>query len=101
MPNFPLYDNIEQKIKDQKIVTSEPVATVNKQEFIEFVKTGDQNIHEFIYMLIKVYQLNFDKTSSTSLPFNGKEQKCGLKFDIDNLPNHLQHILIGFHNMQK
>ena len=101
MTNFPLYDNIEQKLQEQNVIISEPVATENKQEFIDFVKTGDQNIHEFIYMLIKVYQLKFDKTSSTSLPFNGKEQKCGLKFDIDNLPNHLQHILIEFHNMQK
>ena len=51
-------------------------------------------------MLVKVHQLKADNTSSTNLPYNGKEQKSGLKFDIDNLPYHLQHILLEFYKMQ-
>jgi len=100
MPNFPLYDNIVQKLAEQNINITVPVSTENKISFVDFIKISDQNVHEFIYMLIKVYQLQYDNTSATNLPFNGKEQKCGLKFDIDNLPFHLQHILIEFYGMQ-
>ena len=100
MPNFPLYDNIVQKIAEQDIVTTSPLSLENKTKFVDFVKVSNQNVHDFIYMLIKIYQLKFDTTSSTNLPFNGKEQKCGLKFDVDNIPPQLQHILFEFYNMQ-
>jgi hypothetical protein len=100
MPNFPLYDNIVQKLAEQNIIITAPISLENKTRFVDFIKVSNQNVHDFIYMLIKVYQLKFDTTSSTNLPFNGKEQKCGLKFDIDNIPTHLQHILFEFYNMQ-
>ena len=100
MPNFPLYDNIVQKLAEQNNPITSPISPENKMKFVDFVKGSDQNVHEFIYMLIKVYQLKYDTTSSTNLPFNGKEQKCGLKFDVDNIPPHLQHILFEFYNMQ-
>ena len=101
MTNFPLYDSIEQKILELSIDKDSSVTSENKNKFVEFVKTTGEDIHQLIYMLIKVHQLKYDTTSSTNLPFNGKEQKCGLKFDIDILPSHLQHILIQFSNMQQ
>ena len=101
MTNFPLYDSIEQKILELSIDKDSSITSENKNKFVEFVKTTSEDIHQLIYMLIKVHQLKYDATSSTNLPFNGKEQKCGLKFDIDVLPSHLQHILIQFSNMQQ
>ena len=101
MSNFPLYDSIEQKLIELSIDKDSQVSIEHKNKFVDFVKTTDQRIHELIYMLIKVHQLKYDTTSSTNLPFNGKEQKCGLKFDIDILPCHLQHILIQFSNIQQ
>ena len=100
MTNFPLYDNITNKLVEENINISESIQNSDKIKFTEFVKTSNQNVHEFIYMLVKVHQLKADNTSSTNLPYNGKEQKSGLKFDIDNLPYHLQHILLEFYKMQ-
>jgi hypothetical protein len=101
MTNFPLYDNIISKLNENNVDINTPVTNENKIKFTEFVKSSQQNVHEFIYMLIKVHQLKSDNLSSTNLPFNGKEQKSGLKFDIDNLPNQLQHILLYFNQMQE
>lgn len=96
MSNFPLYDNIIQKLEDAGQSPDTPITIDEKHTFIDFVKASDQNVHEFIYMLMKVHQLKFDTTSSTNLPFNGKEQKCGLKFDMDALSHHLQRVLYEF-----
>ena len=100
MSNFPLFDNIVRKLAERDNSTTSPISPENKATFVNFVKGSDQTLHEFIYMLIKVYQLKYDTTSSTNLPFNGKEQKCGLEFDVDNIPPDLQHILFEFYNMQ-
>jgi hypothetical protein len=100
MTNFPLYDNIVTKLEENHANISEPIQNTDKIKLADFVKTSNQNVHEFIYMLIKVHQLKADSTSSTNLPYNGKEQKSGLKFDIDNIPSHLQHILLAFYTMQ-
>ena len=100
MTNFPLYDNIITKLEEQNTNISTPIQNADKIKFAEFVKNSNQNVHEFIYMLIKVHQLKADNTSSTNLPYNGKEQKSGLKFDIDNIPSQLQHILLEFYTMQ-
>ena len=93
--SFPLYDSIADKIDD----AIESISHDQKLTICEFIKKTDQHIHELLYMLMKVHQIKYDSTSSTTMPFNAKEQKCGIKFDVDNLPPKLQHILYNFSQM--
>jgi hypothetical protein len=95
--SFPLYDSICEKINDD---INTPLDHDKKIAFCDFVKKSEQNIHELLYMLMKTHQIKYDATSSTSMPFDGKEQKCGLKFDIDNLPIKLQQILFSFSQIE-
>ena len=95
--SFPLYDSICEKIDAHSC--TEPINHDQKLVLCEFVKKSEQNIHELLYMLMKVHQIKYDATSSTIMPFSAKEQKCGIKFDVDNLPYKLQHILYNFSQM--
>ena len=95
--NFPLYTSILEQIDDDVLDTT--LTNEQKTEFSEFIKISDNNVHELTYILLKIHQIKSDGISKTSLPFNGKEQKAGLKFDIDNCPLKLQHILIKFMKM--
>jgi hypothetical protein len=100
MSNFPLYDTIIAKLSENNTDTTVSISSEMKTQFTDFVKSSNQKVHEFIYMLIKVYQVKHGKTSTTNLPFNGKEQKTGIKFDIENLPCELHHILYMFYEME-
>ena len=50
-----------------------------------------------MYVLIRVYQLeNTDDKSTFKLPFGGKYIKDDIKFDLNELPNKLKHMLVKF-----
>jgi len=97
MSNFPLYNSILEKLDEKQLENQ--LTTDEKQEFVNFVKTADNDKHELIYILLKIHQIRTENSSKTSLPFSGKEQKAGLKFDIDNCPEKLQQILYKFMEM--
>jgi len=97
--NFPLYDSILSQLSDAD--TSTALSVEKKHELIEYVKKSGADIHELFYMLLKVHNVNSGYASQTNLPFNGKEQKTGLKFDLDTLPIILQHILYKFSKIQQ
>ena len=99
MSNFPLYTSIIEQIDPQLFETQ--ITTEQKHEFVEFIKASDNNTHELTYILLKIHQIKNENTSKTSLPYSGKEQRAGLKFDIDNCPSKLQHILYKFMIMTK
>jgi len=91
MSNFPLYDNL---IKDLPI---EEMTVKQKDKFMKLVKDIDVNGSELIYALIRVYQLeNSDDKSTFKLPYGGKFIKYDMKFDFNELPNELKHILFKF-----
>ena len=97
MSNFPLYNSIVEQLDANTL--DQPITNNQKIEFVEFIKLSDNNTHELVYILLKIHQIRTELSSKTSLPFNGKEQKAGLKFDIDNCPNKLQNILYKFMQM--
>lgn len=91
MSNFPLYDNLLKKI------SNDDLATKQKDEFMKIVKTIDVNGSELIYALIRTYQLENNEDKSTfKLPYGGKFVKDDMKFDLNELPNELRHILYQF-----
>jgi hypothetical protein len=91
MSNFPLYDNL---IKD---LPEEEMTVKQKDKFIKLVKDIDEYGSELMYALIRFYQLeNSDDKSTFKLPYGGKYIKHDMKFDFNELPNELKHILFKF-----
>ena len=91
MSNFPLYDNL---IKD---LPEEEITVKQKDKFIKLVKDIDDYGSELIYALIRFYQLeNSEDKSTFKLPYGGKYVKHDMKFDFNELPNQLKHILFKF-----
>ena len=92
MSYFPLYDTLF-----NEITTNEDISDKEKEQFIKLVKSLDQIGYELMYVLIRVYQLeNTDDKSTFKLPFGGKYIKDDIKFDLNELPNKLKHMLVKF-----
>jgi hypothetical protein len=91
--SFPLYDNL---IND--VETSVDLKTKEKDEFMSLIKTIDDNTAELIYALIRVYQLenNENNISTFTVPYDGKFIDNEIKFDLNELPIKLKHILFKF-----
>jgi len=91
MSNFPLYDDLLKKVREDELTIKE------KDEFMKIIKNIDDNGAELIYALIRTYQLeNCEDKSTFKLPFGGKFVKDDIKFDLNELPNELKHILYQF-----
>ncbi len=91
MSTFPLYDNLS------KDLPTEEMTTKQKDKFMKLVKDIDVNGSELIYALIRVFQLeNSEDKSTFKLPYGGKFIKYDMKFDFNELPNELKHILFKF-----
>lgn len=98
MSNFPLYDSLNSKIDDAQ--SSIDLNIKEKDEFIRLVKKMDNVGYELIYVLIRVYQLeNTEDKSTFKLPFGGKFIKDDIKFDLNEMPIRLKHILNEFVHM--
>jgi hypothetical protein len=87
-PNFPLYHSLK---KDE----FKELSDTQKDELFESIKSMNDDEHEKVYALIRVYHLDND-THIQPLAYGGKPLKNGLKFDIDFLPSKLQYILYQF-----
>lgn len=86
-PNFPLYESL--KSDEFKELTDD-----EKDALIDKIKVMNDDKQEIVYALMKVYYIEEkNKVSSNELPYNGKELKNRLKFDMDHIPSKLQYIL--------
>lgn len=86
-PNFPLYDSL--KNNEFKELTDD-----EKDTLVEKIKTMNDEKQEIVYALMKVYYMEEqNRLISNELPYNGKELKNRLKFDLDQIPSKLQYIL--------
>jgi len=95
--SFPLYDNL---FNDSEI-KSEDLPSEQKEELIKKIKKIDLTGAELIYSIIRKYQLEneSDSMSSFNLPYKAIQQKTGIKFDLDLLPNKLKQMIYKFVNM--
>lgn len=92
MSNFPLYDNLytETDIVDD-------LSETEKTELLKLIKNIDSLGTEYIYVLIRIYQLeNSEDKSTFKLPYGGKYLKNDIKFDLNELPNRLKQMLYKF-----
>lgn len=90
-PDFPLYNTL--KKNEFKELSDE-----EKDSLFEKLKGMSEEKQEVIYALIKAYYMEEQQQflSTDELPYNGKNLKNRIKFDVDQLPSKLQYILHSF-----
>lgn len=88
-PNFPLYDSLKSD-EFKELTDDEKDALINK------IKVMTDDKQEIVYALMKAYYIEDQETLSNELPYNGKELKNRIKFDLDQIPSKLQYILKCF-----
>ena len=89
---FPLYDSLINVVS----VDEDPPNAEIQLEISQKIKKFDKNAQELVYALIKAYQIKNPCTNQHTIPFEGKQLKSGLKFDMTKLPEHLQKIISKF-----
>lgn len=90
--NFPIYDQLINisKSYDHKLYTNNLLAKkLNKL---------DHSQKETVYLIIKIYMINNEKSSPLNIPYNGKVlsifgQEQNIEFDLENLPQELIKLL--------
>jgi hypothetical protein len=88
-PNFPLYESLKND-EFKELTDDEKDALINK------IKVMNDDKQEIVYALMKAYYIEEQETLSNELPYNGKELKNRIKFDLDQIPSKLQYILKCF-----
>jgi hypothetical protein len=101
--NFPLYKILHDEVKKHE----EEPTTKDKELFIKFIESKDDELNEIVYTIIRLYDLKNKKKSSSTLyniPYNGKNVESknhyhsdnNYTFDFDSFPSYLQKMLIHF-----
>lgn len=87
---IPVYTLIKNSIQDTKTDLSD----VDKQTLVQSINTIDKNGAELIYAIIRSYEN--DNGGDNTIPFNGKIQKSGIRFELENMDIFLKKILCEF-----
>jgi len=87
---IPVYTLIKNSIQDCKTDLSD----ADKQALVHSINSIDKNGAELIYAIIRSYE-NDNKGDST-IPYNGKIQKSGIRFELESLDVTLRKILQEF-----
>lgn len=90
--NFPIYDQLVNisKSYDNKLYTNNLLA--------KKLNNLEQSHKETVYLIIKIYMINNEKSSPLNIPYNGKVlsmvgQEQNIEFDLENLPKDLIKLL--------
>jgi len=89
---FPLFKSILGLTRE----TDTDLSKEEKTTLVEEIKKLDKNPQELLYGLIKSFDINQGDPSPVGLPFKGKKLKSGPKFNLEEMPSRLQHILKKF-----
>ena len=90
---FPLYSTLLKEVDNDNITLSE------KQYIMNNIKKIDKQNYEYLYCLIISYFIDNNKKNAKDIPYEGKQLKTGIKFNLEDLPKKLQKIIFIF--MQK
>ncbi len=71
-----------------------------KQNIIHLIPKLDQKGHDLLFLLIRMYHDRQSKEVTFTLPYQSNDDKTNnIEFDLNNFPNHLQHIIHMFVRM--
>ena len=91
MSKFPLYDSLSKDLPNVDLTL------IEKKLFIKKIAKIDNNGHELVYALVRMYQVeNNEENTSFTLPYNGTFVDSDIHFDLDKFPIYLKHILFKF-----
>lgn len=82
---FPLFDTIYKQTEGKNT----NISYDERLQLSEQIKTLDNAGHEFIYAIIRNYQLEIDKDCFDELPYSVRVNKNGLKWEMQKLPSRL------------
>jgi hypothetical protein len=91
MSKFPLYDSLSRDLPKNDLTLPQ------KRVFIKRIAIIDNNGHDLVYGLIRMYQVEHnEENTSFTLPYNGTFIDSHINFDLDKFPMDLKHILFKF-----
>jgi hypothetical protein len=91
MSKFPLYDSLSKNNLKTDLTLNQ------KRLFVKRISSLDNEGHNLIYALIRIYQIENNKEETNiSLPYKGEVLDTDILFDVDNLPINLKRILLKF-----
>jgi hypothetical protein len=93
---FPLYTSIKNITDFDKELSHQELVNVSQK-----IKKLDKKTHELVYALIKSYQIDNKENKAHMLPYESKQLKTGIKFDMNNIPKGLQNMLAKFLEMHE
>jgi hypothetical protein len=92
---IPVYNLIKSSLPENLT----DLTDIEKQALVSAITNINKNGSELIYSIIRSYEN--DVGSDNTIPFNGRIQKSGIRFEIDTFDIKLKHILqkfIDIHN---
>jgi hypothetical protein len=87
---FPLYSTLVKELDDV------PVNLLQKQAIMNNIKKINTQGYEYIYGLIISYYIDQNKKNAETIPYEGKQLKTGVKFNLEDLPDKLQKLIYLF-----
>jgi putative cell wall-binding protein len=84
---FPLFQTVLKQTEG--IDENEDMTNQEKLELAEKISKLDKPGHEYIYAIIRNYQLEFDKEDFEDLPYKVRVKKSGYKWEMQKLPKRL------------
>ena len=87
---IPVYSLIKSQLNDEKI----DLTDAEKQNLIQDLINMDKSGLELVYCIIRSY--DNDQGGDNTLPFNGKIQKSGIRFELDTFDIQLKCMLKKF-----
>lgn len=99
--SFPLFQMLYDKICLTEFTGEDIVITPTEQATIcSMIRGMDDYQQELVYAIIRCYQLQVDGQSIFEAPYNVKKVRSNqFRFELSNLPVHLQKILLLFIDM--
>lgn len=88
--NFPLYTSLSSGIVDKDLTAKQ------KDDFIKKTEEMDEEGHELIYALMRVFFLENESSSPFNVLYEGKRVDNNIVFDLSNIPKKLRQILYKF-----
>jgi len=92
--SFPLYDNLN--LTD---LPTHEMTSAEKDNLVELIESLDEDGKERVFVLIKKFYSLQQPDNNIRIPYNGKQVKKDVKFDLSEMPNKLRHMLNKFVEM--
>lgn len=87
---IPVYTLIKNSIQEPIL----DLTDTEKQTLVHAISSIDKNGAELIYAIIRSYEN--DNGADNTIPYNGRIQKSGIRFELESMDIHLKRILLEF-----